>query len=129
MYPLVLAIESMLIPVFLANSSFFNSSLYIALAITLTVTIYICATLPYLQKLNNIRLLIHRALVTLLVVGYIVSKAKISNDTDIEDPVLNLAFMILAVLVLDWILNFAYITCTLISWFNRPGIVDMKLYV
>ena len=129
MYPLVLVIESMLIPVFLANSSFLNSSLYIALAITLTVTIYICATLPYLQKLNNIRLLIHRALVTLLVVGYIVSKAKISNDTDIEDPVLNLAFMILAVLVLDWILNFAYITCTLISWFNRPGIVDMKLYV
>lgn len=113
----------------LANSALIDSSLYATLAVTMATTVYVCITTPYLEKLNNVRLIIHRVLVNLLVVGYLLSKSKLNNDTNLEDHILNLAFMMLVLLILDWLINFPYIAWSLILWLKRPGIVDIRLYV
>ena len=113
----------------LANSALIDSSLYATLAVTIATTVYVCITTPYLEKLNNVRLIIHRVLVNLLVVGYLLSKSKLNNDTNLEDHILNLAFMMLVLLILNWLINFPYIAWSLILWLKRPGIVDIRLYV
>jgi hypothetical protein len=68
----------LLIPLFLAFYSIIDSSLYVALAISIVATVYVFVATPYNETLNNIRLLAHRAILNIIIIVLIIMKLKIN---------------------------------------------------
>lgn len=116
-----------LIPSLLASETLLNSSLYIALALTVPMIVWIGLVMPYDNRVNNLRLLSHRALLSMMLILLIVSKSTITPDTDPDSPLLYLGWIILCILVLDLLTNLPFVIRELVGMFKREGMVDIKL--
>lgn len=129
MYPLVMALEMILIPCFLASFLLLKYSLYISLFISILPTVFAFLFTPYTESINNIRLLAHRVMVNLLIVFLIVCQKVITMEMDFNSSLVNLPWIILVMLTLNFLINFSFIVWKLIVWIKKPGIVDMKLFI
>ena len=75
--------EIIIISFLLSSLNIIKYSLYIALGISLILTVYVFVITPYSNRLNNIRLMIHRVLLTLLILGFILCKNYVPTDADL----------------------------------------------
>lgn len=83
---------------------------------------------PYCTILDNIRLLIHRLLI-LLVICFQVFAQQTVTQSDSETFRSVYPWIIIALLAIGGILNGSYIVWKTYLWIRKPGIIDMKLFI
>lgn len=121
--------EIILTPFLLSSSKSFHYCYYIILVLNLLVTVYVFVATPYREKLDTCRLFIHRVLMLIALINFIIIQNKVSLETELDSPFYQLAWAFVGLLCLDWILNFPFIIWEIAKAIQKPGIVDVKLMV
>ena len=90
-------------------------------------TIYVGLIFPYLHKLDNIRCIINKVLLLLIVSIQIFSKIHSENLPEAFKGIY--PWIVSCILILGAIMNGSYIIYRTILWLKKPGIINMKMYV
>lgn len=84
---------------------------------------------PYGERINNIRIIVHRCLIILLATLMVICKVAITIETEPDSPIMLLAWAILVVLILGLLLNFPFIIWKTYQWIRTNSVIDMKLFL
>lgn len=123
MYPLCMLIEMTLIPLFLGPSALFSCGLYLSLAVTLLMTTYCFCVTPYVKNRDNIRLLVYRCSLNVMVILFCVLRS-------LETRTRTFGFILVAVLgILTLVagIHFGYLLVRSYQYFRRPSCIDDKM--
>lgn len=126
-YPLILIAEFIIFPLLLSINAISSFSLYIALVLVLAVSAYTMVATPYLHKIDNLRLLIHRILLVLLVGCQIVFKILADQGVDDGGFIFYIPMVLLGLLALGLLVDGANIIRVSIIWVRKRGIIDHAL--
>lgn len=85
--------------------------------------------MPYLETLNNIRLLINRILSAAAILFSIILNHYFKSDYNSESTTLKIIWCIISILILGILINFPFILWKLILFLQKNGIIDMKMYL
>lgn len=127
LYPMIISAEIALIGLLLSVEFMFDYSLYCVLAVTIATTVFVCAAHPYEEKLNNVRIMVHRGLMTVMAILMVVCKVGIDMYTEPDSPIMMITWVILIVLILSFLINFPFILWKTYLWIRTNGIIDMKM--
>lgn len=79
LYPLAISIEITLVSIFLSIESLFGIGLYLSLGIIILMSAYIMISTPYTRQMENLRLLIYRFIILLIICLQVYTKIEIMN--------------------------------------------------
>ena len=127
MYPAVLVFEYITVPLFLSICSMFSTSLYAVIAVTTAVSVFILVSTPYIHKLDNIRLIIHRVII-LAICGVCIGMKSMMNENYTEEGfVYSMPLILLVLLTLGILVNGTWICIVSLKWIRKNGIIDHKM--
>ena len=129
MYPAVIIIEIFILPLLLSNYKDTEYCFFIILGFSVLISMYILISTPYIERSNNIRLVIHRVMFTLIIINLIIIKKYINSETELDSPFFNLAWIFVVLLIINWIMNFSWIIWKTIKSYRKPGLIDVKLVI
>lgn len=103
--------------------------MYIILTIVILLSIYVILVFPYFDKLDNVRLIIHRTfIVTIVCMQLYVGISTKNKDTS---SAFNSAYpwLMFVILFVNILVNGSYIIWKTLLWLKKPGIINMRMFV
>ena len=97
------------------------------ISVTSGVFIFILVTTPYIHKIDNIRLILHRFLVVLICGISIAFKLMNDENAEADSFVYWIPLITLIILTLGIIINGACIIRLSIMWFKKKGVIDHSM--
>ena len=84
---------------------------------------------PYNETINNLRLFVHRIIFSFIIALYIVIQKTLPEGTLYDSEVMFLPWIVIALLIIDFCINFPFVAWKLVLWVKKRGIIDMRLFV
>jgi hypothetical protein len=67
----------MLVSIFLSTERLFNKGLYLSLGVIIFMSVYILISTPYVHQKDNIRLLVYRFIILMIIIIQVITKVSI----------------------------------------------------
>ena len=127
LYPVILSVEMMVVPILLTTQSISNVSLYAVLAVEILVTIYIWMVPLYSFFRQNVRNYIHRGIIVLICFFQIMT-LYIRKETHPADSfVYWLPAVLLFLIVAGFLCTGTYIIHQSVEFWKGPDLADEML--
>lgn len=92
-------------------------------------TVFIIIITPYQRQIDNVRLIINRVLLLILVSIQVYIKTAIAQNKTSTNFINAYFWIISSILIVGAFMNGTYIIWKTMQWFKKPGEIDMKLFV
>ena len=112
------------IPIIIGLQGFIGYGVTVAVVMTVPTTIFCFVATPYLQKLDNIRLIAYRVIVNVIAILQLVFKAKFPKE---EGLIFVEPFLVFALLFLILIANTSFSVWRSYQELKREGAIDRKM--
>ena len=124
LYPLLLTVEMVLVPLFLAVEKLFSCSLLIVLGIVVLMTGYVVLATPYTHQLENMRLLVHRIIILAMVTLYVAVDLKTECDDADGSFISTVPYVICGLLLVGGVINGLDMSWRIYRWCRKRGAID-----
>lgn len=126
-YPLVVMLEFAVFPFLLSIESILNFSFYGALVLALFASVFTMVATPYIHKIDNLRLLLHR-LILLGVIGCQIMFKSLANQGTLHGGfIFYIPMVLLGLLAAGLLLNGLNILRLSFLWIRKRGIIDHNM--
>lgn len=126
-YPLILIFEFTVFPTLIAIKAISSYNLYICLVLSLIVSAYTMMATPYMHKLDNLRLLIHRFLAAALIICQAVFKVLAKQGTADGGFIFYIPMVLFIIFFLGLTIDGANIVRISYLWIRKRGVIDHSL--
>lgn len=128
-YPFLMILEMIIVPILLSVESLFSYSLYTVLAVQILITLFVAVFPLYLLKVANARNYAHRGIVILIcVVQILILNFKDSKNWS-SVGMKTLPLVLLTLLFIGLIVNGGYTIFKSVEFWRSPNLIDPKLMI